>query len=340
MTSEALLHRYARPRSIGAALALLADDPRAAPLAGGTDLVPLTRARLRSVSCVVDLSALNLAQVQMVHSDTLRLGALTTMADASRHPLVRAHAPLLAETLDAGASTQLRHRATLGGNLLQMPRCFWLRSGAPGCNRRNPGSGCDAQAARTPEGERGLSIIGHDASCAAASTSDLAVALHALDAELEIASAQGLRSMPVESLWSRGGHASAPPGASTLAAGELITAVNVPLPSASAEAHHAFEKVRDRASFDFAVVSVAAMLRIESGRIRSARISAGAVAPMPWRLHAVESMLLDRSLTAESIAAASACAAIGMRPFEGNAFKENLLGRVVQRALRTAAGLA
>jgi xanthine dehydrogenase YagS FAD-binding subunit len=336
MTSATVLHRYARARSLDDALALLADDPRAAAIAGGTDLVPLTRARLREVSCVVDLGGLPFTDIRLEGRDTLVLGALATMADAARHPLVRAHAPLLVMALEVGASVQVRHRATLGGNLLQAPRCPWLRSGAPGCNRRIPGSGCDAQAADSRDGERWLAILGSNAACAAAATSDFAVALHALDAALDVASTQGTRAVPIAALWSDGAAQGSPPGMSTLARGELITAVRVPTQASQASHRFVFEKVRDRASFEFAVVSVAVMLRVEGGLVRAARVSAGGVAPWPWRLAEVEAALIDRPASAASLVAASARAAEGARPFAGNAFKAKLLCRTVRRALQSA----
>lgn len=333
-------HRYVRPRTLADAITLLADDPQAAAIAGGTDLVPLSQAGLRPLSCVVDLGGLALAQIIVDHPGQLRLGALVTMADAAGHALVLARAPLVAWAINAGASVQVRHRATLGGNLLQAPRCPWFRSGAPACNRRTPGSGCGAQAAGSREGERWLAIVGGNAACAAASTSDLAVALQALDARVETAGRQGTRLLPLAALWSDGVHDPRPPGTPILAQGELITALHLPLPAAGVVQHVAFEKVRERASFEFAVVSLAACLSTVQGTIHAARLSAGGVAPVPWRLAEVEAALVGQPLDAIDARAISLLAARGVQPFEGNAFKATLLCRLVQRVLDQARAAA
>lgn len=332
MSDATLLHRYARPESLADALALLGADGQAAPIAGGTDLVPLSRARLREVSCVVDLARLPLATVALEPGGELRLGAMLTLSDAARHPLVLEHLPLMATALEASASAQIRHRATLGGNLLQAPRCPWLRSGAPACNRREPGSGCGAQDAGSHEGQRWLSILGADATCAAASTSDLAVALLALDASVELASPRGERRLPLAALWSDGTGGIAP-GTPTLAHDELITAIRVPLPPPGGGQRVAFEKVRDRASFEFAVVSVAAAVCIRDGVVRTARWSAGGVAPAPWRLREVEAAMLGRPVAAIDAAAIGHVATVGARPLDGNAFKARLLRGLVQRVV-------
>ncbi len=328
-----LLHRYARPSSLDAALRLLAADPQAVPIAGGTELVPLTRARLRHASTVVDLGALPLAGVRR-EGDTLVLGAAVTADDAARHPLVEAHAPLLTRALRAGASAQIRHRATLGGNLLQAPRCPWFRSGSPGCHRRAPGSGCDAQAAGSVEGDRWLSIFGADAQCAAAMPSDLAVALQALRAGVELRSLKGTRSVPLDALWCDGARRPGVPGQAALAAGELITALRIPL-AGGGTTLATFDKVRDRASFEFALVSVALRLRCEDDRIVDAAASAGGVAPLPWRLHGVEAALQGQRWSTLALAPVAAQAAAGAQPRAGNAFKAPLLARCVERALTT-----
>ena len=331
---QSVLHHYARPASIDDALALQGRDPSAAPIAGGTDLLPLTRARLRQVSCVVDLGRLGLNQVR-VEGDELVLGALVTMSQAASDPQVLALAPLLVRAVKAGASPQIRHRATLGGNLLQAPRCPWFRTGSPGCHRRTAGSGCDAVAAGSREGERWLAILGSTRECAAASTSDLAVALRALDARLDVLSLGGGFTWPLERLWTDA-------GASTLPSDALIQTIRIPLGGAadpalrSARAHNGFEKVRDRASFEFAVVSVAVDLTVIGDRIGRARVAAGGVAPVPWRLPQVEAMLVGQAAVARTFGLVSALAANGAQPFEGNAFKARLLPRLVARALESA----
>ncbi|WP_395701955.1 FAD binding domain-containing protein [Aquabacterium sp.] len=337
MNAPVLLHRYARPSSIEAALQLLAADTQAAPLAGGTELVPLTRARLRSASTLVDLGRLPLAGVRR-EGDRLVLGALTTAQEAAGHPLVQAHAPLVAQALRAGASAQVRQRATLAGNLLQAPRCPWFRSGAPGCNRRAPGSGCDAQAAAqagAAEAERWLAPFGGQAQCAAAAPSDLAVALQALRAQVLLRSLHGTRRLPLEALWCDGDQRPGVPGAPALAPGELITALEVLVPP-GATALSQFDKVRERASFEFALVSVAVQLQLDAQqRIADAAVSAGGVAPTPWRLQAVEAALRGQrwptlqpaAIAAHTFDATATPAARGPKP--------RLLARSLERALIT-----
>ena len=318
---------YRRAGDVAEALAA-GTGPGAAFLAGGTDLLPLWKARAARPSQVVDISRLPLAEVRAAASG-LRLGALARLSEVAAHADVARGYPLVAEAIRASASGQVRNMATVGGALLQRTRCAYFRNDALACNKREPGSGCGAL-----EGEnRGHAIFGASEACVATHPSDLAVALAALDAEVETtgAGAGGARRIAVAELYRLPG--ATPQADTVLAPGELITAVEVP---ACAGARSTYLKVRDRASFEFAVVSVAAVLRVVDGRIVHVRLAAGGVAPRPWRLTASEASLAGRAPSAEAFADAAALAVEGARPLAHNGFKIELLRRAVARALRTA----
>lgn len=318
---------YRRAGDVAEALAAGA-GPGAAFLAGGTDLVPLWKARAARPSQVVDISRLPLGDVRVAASG-LRLGALARLSEVAAHADVARDYPLAAEAIRASASGQVRNMATVGGALLQRTRCAYFRNDALACNKREPGSGCGAL-----EGEnRGHAIFGASEACVATHPSDLAVALAALDAEVETTGAGGARRIAVAELHRLPG--ATPQADTVLDPGELITAVEVP---ACAGARSTYLKVRDRASFEFAVVSVAAVLRVEDGRIVHARLAAGGVAPRPWRLTASEACLTGRAPSAEAFADAAALAVEGARPLAHNGFKIELLRRAVARALQTAGG--
>lgn len=318
---------YARPADPAAALALAA-GPGAAFVAGGTDLMQLWKAGLAHPDTVVDISRLPFNAIEAADG-RLRLGALARLSDVAA--AVGRDYPLIAEAILGSASGQVRNMATVGGNLLQRTRCVYFRSGDLPCNKRDPGSGCGALAGEN----RQQALFGGSDACVATHASDLAVALEALDARVEILGPSGQRSLTLSELIRL--PQERPDEDHALAPGEMITAVTIEGAAAFA-ARSTYLKVRDRASFEFAVVSVAAALRIEDGRIVEARLAAGGVAPRPWRLKASEAALVGKAVTLEAFAEAADLAVAGARPLQHNAFKIELLRRSVRRALQTVGG--
>jgi xanthine dehydrogenase YagS FAD-binding subunit len=299
-------------------------------VAGGTDLLQLWKAGVMAPEGVVDISRLPLDDIEFADSQ-LALGALARLSDVAIHPDVTRDHPLIAEAILASASGQIRNMATVGGNLLQRTRCPYFRNEGLACNKRAPGSGCGALFGEN----RQAALFGASKSCVATHASDLAVALTALDAEVEVVGAGGARRFPLLDLYRL--PAETPERETNLAAGELITGIHVSNASRLA-ARSTYLKVRDRASFDFAVVSVAAVLRVESGMIVEARLSAGGVAPMPWRLTRSEAALVGRAPDPQAIATAGDLAIEDARPLAHNGFKIELLRNAVIRALQTVGG--
>jgi xanthine dehydrogenase YagS FAD-binding subunit len=316
---------YHRAASEGAALALAANHPDAAFIAGGTDLLQLFKQGPAAPAQLIDISRLPLDRIEP-RPDTLRIGALARLADVARHPEVRRTWPALAEAIEASASPQVRNLATVGGNLLQRTRCGYFRSPDLPCNKRQPGSGCAAR-----DGENRLhAIFGASPHCAATHASDLGVALLALGASVHLRRHEAARVLPIAELFRLPGDT--PERDSALEAGELIVAVEVP----AAARRSGYLKVRGRASFEFAVVSVAVALEVEDDVIRSARLAAGGVGTVPWRLLASERALTGNRAEPLAFAAAGAHAADGAEPLSQNGFKIELLRRTVKRALELA----
>ena len=295
-------------------------------IAGGTDLLQLFKQGPAAPARLIDISRLPLDRIEP-QSDAVHIGALARLADVARHPEVRRSHPALAQAIEASASPQVRNLATVGGNLLQRTRCGYFRSADLPCNKRDPGSGCAAR-----DGENRLhAIFGASLHCAATHASDLAVALLALDAVVHVRSHESARVLPIVKLFRLPGDT--PQRDSTLAPGELIVAVEVPVARRSG-----YLKVRDRASFEFAVVSVAVALEVEDDVIRSARLAAGGVGTVPWRLLASERALVGTRVEPAAFEAAAAHAADGAEPLSQNGFKIELLRRTVKRALDNVAG--
>ena len=322
---------YAAARSAETAIARVAGVQGAEFIAGGTDMLQLLQERVREPSELIDITRLPLAEIA-AGPEGARIGALARMADVADDPGIRQHFPAVAEALLASASPQVRNMATIGGNLLQRTRCLYFRDVATPCNRREPGSGCPAQ-----EGENRLNaILGGSPQCIAVYPGDLAVALVALDAAVLVQGAGGERTIPVERLHRVPGDT--PHVETVLESGDLITEVTIPASAHARRSHYL--KVRDRASFEFALASAAVALEIEAGTIRQARVAVGGVATTPWRLRHVEEALAGRPLDAGVLREAAAHSAEGAEPRGKNAFKVMLLPRTVERALRTAGGLA
>ncbi len=318
--------QYARAADVDDAR-IQASKPGAALLAGGTDLLQLWKSGAMTPAAVVDISRLPLSDVEFIDGQ-LSLGALARLSDVAAHPDVRRDHPLIAEAILASASGQIRNMATIGGNLLQRTRCPYFRNEQLACNKRKPGSGCGALSGES----RQAALFGTSPSCVATHASDVAVALAALDAEVEVLGSKGKRRVALRDLYRLPGDT--PQHDTNLAQGELITAVCVPNATRFA-GRSTYLKIRDRASFEFAVVSVAAALQIENGKIFSARLAAGGVAPLPWRLDRAEAALTGRALDAQTIAAAGEAAVTHARPLADNGFKVALLRNAVIRALQT-----
>jgi xanthine dehydrogenase YagS FAD-binding subunit len=264
-----------------AALAASADGARF--IAGGTNLLDLMKLQVETPETLVDISRLPLKDIEPQDDGGLRIGALVANSDLAAHPAVRRDYPVLSRALLAGASGQLRNKATTGGNLLQRTRCGYFYETSAACNKRQPGSGCDAMQGFN----RIMAILGTSDHCIAAHPSDMAVAMRALDAEVETLDAQGgTRRIPLQAFHRQPGDT--PHIETTLEPGELITGVVLPPPPAG---RHAYRKVRDRASYAFALVSVAAIVAVEDGRIASARLAFGGIGTVPWRSRAVEEAL-------------------------------------------------
>lgn len=318
------MHPFAYARADDARSALdAAARPGAAYIAGGTDLMQLWKAGIAAPDLVIDISRLPLDTVEP-HADGIAIGALARMSDVADHPLVRDDYPAVAQALLASASPQVRNAATIGGNLLQRTRCAYFRGGLP-CNKRQPGSGCAAIA-----GENRLhAVFGASAHCAATHASDLAVALAALEARVRLRGMSGERVLPIEAFFLAPGES--PERDTALEPGELIVAVELPRAAWARRSH--YRKVRDRASFEFAVVSAAVALDVGDGTIRAARVAAGGVGTKPWRLHACEAALTGAAAGEAAFRAAAERAADGARPLSRNGFKLELLRRTVFRTL-------
>lgn len=323
---------YTRAADAGAAVAAVAAEPGAAFIAGGTEMVNWLQDGLAAHSLLVDVNALPLAEVERLPGGGVRIGALARMADVARHPLIREPYRVLAEALEAGASAQLRNMASMGGNLMQRTRCPYFRDVAFACNKREPGSGCAAIGGVN----RWHAILGTSDHCIAVHPSDLAVALVALDATVHLQGPGGERAIPFEQFHRLPGDT--PHVETALQHGELITAIELP-PLAWARRSH-YCKVRDRASYEFALVSAAVALDLAEGRVRDARIALGGVATKPWRAHAAEATLRGQPLDERTLAAAAEAAVAGATPRPDNAFKVELARRTLRGTLAVVGGIA
>jgi xanthine dehydrogenase YagS FAD-binding subunit len=313
----------AAPRDLDAALAA-AQQNDAKFIAGGTDLMQLMQDFVERPKQLIDLEDLPLDGVTVGAGGT-RIGALVRMADLAEHADIRRQYPVVAEALLASASPQVRNMATIGGNLLQRTRCGYFRDAGSPCNKREPGSGCPAIAGD----HRRLAILGGSEHCIATHASDLAVALTALNAAVELRSASGTRAVPLNDFYLLPDDT--PQRETVMAPGELITAILLPLPGAEERSHYL--KLRDRASFEFALVSAAVVVARDGDRIRAARVAMGGIGTKPWRLPQVEAALAGAPATRDAIAAAIAHAGDDAHPLPENGFKVPLMQRALARAL-------
>jgi xanthine dehydrogenase YagS FAD-binding subunit len=296
-------------------------------IAGGTTLVDLMREEVERPEKLIDINAVPLDYLREEEGDLI-IGALARMSDVAAHPLTRRLQPLLAETLIEGASPQLRNMASIGGNLLQRVRCPYFRMLDAPCNKRVPGTGCAA----IDGAHAGHAILGGSAFCFATHPSDLAVSLVALQATLRVLGPNGEREFPVEDLFRLPGDT--PHLEHTLLPGELIVEVRVPGGPHTRRARYL--KVRDRASYEFALVSAAAALDIVDGVIRDARIACGGVGTRPWRMQASEQVLMGKAPDRAAFDEAGRAALAGVHPLRDNHYKVPLLARTITRALEMA----
>ncbi|KAF4408708.1 MULTISPECIES: xanthine dehydrogenase family protein subunit M [Streptomyces] len=293
-------------------------------LAGGTTLVDLMKLQVMTPRQVIDINALPLRSVR-TGDDGLRIGALERMAAVAGHPQVREWYPVISQALLASASQQIRNMASMGGNLLQRTRCGYFRDVSAPCNKREPGSGCAA----IDGVHRAHAVLGTSDSCVATHPSDLAVALVALDASVELRSTDGPRTVPLADFYREPG--STPERENELRPGELVTEIVVPaLPWA---ARSTYLKIRDRSSYEFALSSAAVALDLKGDSVAGARIAVGGTGTKPWRLPAVEEALTGRPATRETYEQAAERATEGMRTLPGNRFKPTLVRRTLVRAL-------
>ncbi|MCW2650197.1 MAG: FAD-binding molybdopterin dehydrogenase [Mycobacterium sp.] len=299
-------------------------------IAGGTTLLDLMRETVVRPTALVDINALPYRAIGL-RSSSLRIGSLARMSEVAAHPDVRREFPVIAQALELSASAQVRNMASIGGNLLQRPRCLYFRDVSADCNRRTPGAGCSAIGGIN----RGHAILGASQQCAATHPSDLAVALTALDATVVARNADAERRIPIGQLFRA--PESTPDQEHNLARDELIVAVEIP--TGPEMRRSGYLKVRDRQSFEFALASAAVAMDIQQGTIRRARVAAGGVATVPWRLPAVEQALVGRAPNDALWKTASARAADGAKPLSDNAFKVELLRRTVERQLMTVAAM-
>ncbi|WP_230194138.1 FAD binding domain-containing protein [Streptomyces coriariae] len=299
-------------------------------LAGGTTLVDLMRETVERPGVLVDISSLPLREVIVTERGGLRIGALVRMAEAAAHPKVRVLYPVISEALELSASAQLRNMATIGGNIMQRTRCTYFRDVTAACNKREPGSGCAALHGYN----RSHAILGTSDACVATHPSDVAVAFAALEATVHVLGQDGERRIAFADFLLRPG--STPNREQALRKGELITAVEIPALPRPLKC--GYLKVRDRQSYEFALTSAAVALHIRGGVIREAKVAAGGVGTVPWKLPAVERHLIGERPSDRLWAEAAEHAAEGARPLAHNGFKAELLKRTVERQLRVVGG--
>lgn len=318
--------RYHLATSPDDAVATLAGNPDAAYLAGGTNLVDHMKLGVAQPTLLVDVSRLALDEVEVTEQGGIRIGANVRNSDLAAHPVIRSRYPMLSRALLSGASGQLRNAATTAGNLLQRTRCVYFQDVTTPCNKRDPGSGCSAIGGYV----RYHAILGASTHCVAAHPSDMAVAMAALDAQVLVEGVDGPCSVPMTDFHRLPGDE--PHRDTVLRHGELITAVELPAPPTGALSD--YRKVRDRASYAFALVSVAAELSFVGEAIATARIALGGIAHKPWRARHAEQLLAGATATPDTFAEAAKAELSGAEPLPGNEFKVELTRRTLIAQLR------
>jgi xanthine dehydrogenase YagS FAD-binding subunit len=320
---------YARASDVAEAIRMKSAEPAARFIAGGTNLIDLMKYDVERPARLIDISRLPLTTVEQTDDGGVKIGALVPNSDLAYHPLIERNYPLLSSAILAGASQQLRNMASTGGNLLQRTRCLYFYDTATPCNKRSPGSGCSAIGGIN----RNNAILGTSEACIATHPSDMAVALAALDALVHVAGPNGGRTIALTDFHRLPGDR--PELDNNLRSDEIITAIELP-PQGFAR-HYSYLKIRDRLSYAFALVSVAAALELDNDRIRVARLALGGVAHKPWRNITVEALLRGEAPGRELFAAAADALLKDAKGFEHNAFKISLARRAIIRTLTQAA---
>ncbi|KRP77280.1 MULTISPECIES: xanthine dehydrogenase family protein subunit M [Pseudomonas] len=318
---------YSRPTEVQQAVQMSSAASRF--IAGGTNLLDLMKENISHPEHLIDITGLPLHDIQETAEGGLRIGALVSNADLAWHPLIEQRYPLLSQAILAGASPQLRNMASTGGNLLQRTRCYYFYDAAVPCNKRQPGSGCPARNGLN----RIHAILGASEQCVATHPSDMCVALAALQAQVHVEGRGGPRVIEFADFHRLPGDA--PQRDNQLADDELITAIELPADHLARHSHYL--KIRDRASYAFALVSVAAALELDGDEIIDARLALGGVAHKPWRDRAVEALLIGRTVSRETFSAAADALLQDAEPLEHNGFKVKLARRAIIRALSDAA---
>ena len=321
---------YANPATLEDAVAEMHEHDHSKYIAGGTNLLDLMKENVERPEHLIDITKLALDTIEPNQFGGLRLGALAKNAYTAYHEEVKKRYPLLSQAILAGASAQLRNMATDAGNLLQRTRCYYFYDTATPCNKREPGSGCSAIDGYN----RIHAIFGTSEHCIATHPSDMCIALAALDATVNVTGKDGSRTIAFNEFHRLPGDT--PHIDNTLAPGEIITSID--LPSKGFEKHFAYLKLRDRASYAFALVSVAAALELDNGIITEARIALGGVAHKPWRDQDAEASLIGKQPTKQNFQAAAKLLMAGAKGYGDNDFKIKLADKAIVRALETASG--
>jgi xanthine dehydrogenase YagS FAD-binding subunit len=321
--------QYLRARTVVEAVELKAADPAAKFIAGGTNLLDLMKEHVERPSRLIDISRLPLKRVEETKDGGVRIGALATNTDLAYHPLIEARYPIVSSAILAGASQQLRNMASVGGNLMQRTRCAYFYDAATPCNKREPGSGCSAIGGHN----RGHAILGASEACIATYPSDMCVALAVLDARVVMTGPAGERVMPITDFHRLPGDQ--PHRDNNLGQAEMITSVE--LPPHGFDRNYSYLKIRDRLSYAFALVSVAAALALEGGAIKEARLAVGGVAHKPWRDIDAEAALRGQPANQASFARAADLLLRDAKPHTDNAFKVERARRAIVRTLTQAA---
>jgi len=319
---------YVRANTVADAVTMIKADPKAKFIAGGTNLVDLMKYEVERPGRLIDITHLPLKAVEETPEGGLLIGALVPNTDLAYHPMIEARYPLVGSAILAGASQQLRNMASVGGNLLQRTRCSYFYDVVTPCNKREPGSGCSAIGGLN----RGHAILGTSEACIATHPSDMCVALAALDASVHVTGPNGTRRIAFKDFHRLPGDR--PQQDTNLAPDEIITAVE--LPAKGFAGNYSYLKIRDRLSYAFALVSVAAALELQGGTIIDARFAVGGVAHKPWRVPAAEAALRGQTPGAAVFRRAADIALEGARPQEHNAFKVELARRAIVRTLTQA----
>jgi xanthine dehydrogenase YagS FAD-binding subunit len=325
---------FTRPADVTSAAAVAATANTAQQgaevrfIAGGTTLIDLMKLNVEQPHTLIDLNRLPLADVETLSDGGLKIGAMVRNSDLAHHPAVLRDYPLLSQALLSGASAQLRNKATTSGNLLQRTRCVYFRDTAMPCNKREPGSGCGAINGFN----RMMAILGTSEHCIATNPSDMNVALTALEATIHIQNAQGTRAVPINEFYLLPGNT--PERETVLEPGDLLTHVTLPAPVPGSKSFYL--KLRDRASYEFALSSAAVIVKVENNRLAHVRVALGGVGTKPWRSREAEQALEGATLTESSFRSAAEVALKDARPQSQNGFKIELAKRCLTHALKVA----